>query len=426
MSTTTVINIDSSQPTSGTIVLGSGSTQTQLNSYNSLSTPSPEMDPFGFGSSVTISSADYNNYSKVIEYIKNFILSNMLNILTTTLDNGSYCTPNTIEGATTTVNNQVLVSQTSTINILPGSVVEGCRFEQNISTKVDTGKLCYNINDRLNSISESERLRILDQVLFNLENSQTFIPIISNRTRFFNLLKQNLKNYLVTSSGKSVKNCSQRIIVKKDQTLNVSGKIKCYNSTFRLDNNLILKSFLACLVLPSFDNIEKDVLLRNYFVQGDNTNCVYYKKVIEGCNDVTKKRLVEVNIIQQQLGTGTCPYTNYQRIQEDCTIPTCKVGPWSEWSNCKLADPNVDTVGKQKRVRKYITNGEGCAFVSTLEERECTDFRPSYSDESVKGLQKDGTWARLLTRGEVKTQPQIITVLFIVFVLIIIFILFKF
>lgn len=420
------INLSSSQSTTPPIFINPltilQNSQNAIKTLTNYNTNDSSISPFG---SLTINDYNFNKYDDVMSYIEKFFLTNMLYILNGNIEDGSYCSGTNIEGNKGSgYQGRTYTSQTSSIVILPGAQIKNCTFDINISTTVDKGSLCYNINKRLQNMSESEKLKIINKVIINLESNSEFMNKLSNKKRFFNLLKDLLTNNLVISSGEAYNKCSQEVTVQKTQQLTLGGKVNCFNSTFKLDNNLVLKSFLYCLVLPSFDNVKKNVLLKNYFVQGDNSDCIYYKKIVEPCNTSTKKRKYEINILQPQIGTGICNYSNGQVITDDCEVPTCKVGPWSEWSDCKLIDATTSTLGKKTRIREYITRGQGCEGIITKEEIICTDFRVSPNNE-LSSLQRDGTWANLLTKGQIRNTQQILVVTLIVIAISILIFLLK-
>lgn len=372
---------------------------------------------FNTSSNTIASTFDFNKITDVFNFSKEFLINEFVNELKAIATDDKFCKTNTLISSTTNVNNN--------------AILIGCVLNINIGQKIQPSEsICMNINERLKYMNNDERNQLFDKAINKLKIKLLNESKLVNKTRFINLLSTLLKNNINTTPSNSTTSCSQDIKITKTQTINLEGIIRCNNGVFNFNNRAFVNPYMKCVVEPIWTNLENNNELRNLYNKGDNSNCIYSETQITACDKTKNKYNVKIDIIEPQIGIGSCDYFNGQIVEKDCTIPECEVSAWSNWSDC-IPDTNNPRKGLQKRIRKYIKTGEGCQENNMIETKECeltreqtnivTQYIENNQREQAKlnNIATSNGWITLYTQGSFDTAGKkvlIVSLFLIIFI----------
>lgn len=251
-----------------------------------------------------------------------------------------------------------LVKQAFKLNVGPEVDLSDCTV--NVDQKIDMKsiKVCSNINDTLSKFEGIEKYNFITKILKKVIDKQP--QTIRDKTEFINRFSDLMIDSLMAVTQSVNSKCSQSISLSQDQNVYLLGSIKCQGSTFNFSQEAIVDAYMSCITTPVLDNIKNDTLLKKYFEDSADADCVYDLTLIEPCDGETRK--VKVNILKPKKGNGKCKYTPNQTISQKCTSNSCEVSEWSEWSPCLIDE-------KQYRSRRIVLQGSDCPPL--YQERDC-------------------------------------------------------
>jgi len=251
-----------------------------------------------------------------------------------------------------------VVKQSAKLVVGPDADLTDCKIELDQKIDLSSQKICGNINETLAGFEGEAKSTFINSLLDKVISRQP--KNIKDKTQFISRFKTLMVDNLMAVQGGVNSKCSQTISISQDQNIYFLGNISCKGSTFKFSQEAIVNAYMSCITAPVLDVISNDTLLKRYFTEKQNADCIYDFELLEPCNN--NKRKLKVNILSPAKGTGKCTYTNNQIIQEDCTTNSCKVSEWSEWSPCLVDE-------KHHRTRRITLQGKDCPPL--YQEEDC-------------------------------------------------------
>lgn len=251
-----------------------------------------------------------------------------------------------------------IVKQSAKLLVGPEADLSDCNIDLSQQIDLSSKKICANINETLAKFEGEDKYNFIKELLDKVILTQP--QNIKNKTNFIKRFRQLMIDSLMGVQGGVNSKCSQTISISQDQNIYFLGNVKCKGSTFKFTQEAIVNAYMSCITGPILDNMVNDSLLKKYFIENQNADCIYDFELLEPCNN--NKRKLKVNILSPSKGSGKCQYTQNQIIQDDCTTNSCKVSEWSEWSPCLINEIH-------HRTRRITLQGKDCPPL--YEEEEC-------------------------------------------------------
>jgi hypothetical protein len=341
-------------------------------------------------------------YPQLLDYLENKIADMFAREVGDSIENTDSC------------QQSVQAISKQSLSIAPGVKVTNCNIKLSSKTYVSTDETCSNPDKKIFEMSEERRNQVFSKICGDilLELKSAFPEKPTFISYFIPMLKQSLMtmNY-------SKFNCTQDVIGIRDQKVKITKDLTCdSNSPITIDGKIWANIRMKCLAKTSLDTLRNNTGLQRFFSYKESDDCNYDKVIIKECDG--SKRTVKIRINRPARGTGSCPYTDEQELEEPCSYIGCEIGDWKAWSPCF----EVNGIGKQYRTREILKPGEYCPSASNLkEERKCvvgqnTGVQSELNDE-LANIKSDG--------NNKKESSNLIFLILIVIFLIICFVLYS-
>lgn len=260
--------------------------------------------------------------------------------------------------STTNCTQNISLSNKINLNV-SNATISGCDINITQANDLTKGeRLCSELSQRLFELSPEE-LGVMINDRLKAVTDRYNLP-----SSFKNMLRDKLVDFFMNNRISDVANCSQNIVVDKDQVIYINGEFKCINgSSLTINNKSIVNGFLKCLINPIMMVLKTDLFLKRAF-ESPSRDCVWDKIPEEGCKNGKRKYVIKV--LKDKYGEGICNARDGDIIFESCDVPECRMGRWSEWSPC--------INGRQSRIRNIESPGVNCP--STIDTTNCTQPPP--------------------------------------------------
>lgn len=332
-------------------------------------------------------------YEQVLDYLENKIADVFANEVGSSLENDENCSQTT--GAYT---NQSLT-------IAPGVTVKNCNIRLSSKTTVSTNQQCSNPDLKLFTMSLERKEQLFTKICDDIKQELT--SAFPDKTSFIKYFIPLMKANLMDMNSPSKFQCRQDVLGIRDQQVKITKNLTCIdNSPIVIDGSIWANIRMKCLAKKSLDTLRNNSALAKFFIFKENDDCNYDKIIVKECDG--SKRTVKIKINYPSRGSGSCPYTDGQEVEEACSFGNCIISDWKPWSPCF----EVNGIGKQYRTREITSYGRICPEASNLkEERNCvsgsfTGVQSEFNEEISK-----------LPKTSNSNKPWII-ILFIIFIIV--------